>query len=80
MHTSLDELVAQIRNLRPVTRTGKVVSVSSGFANVEGLSVAARLGDTVEINTGHVRTGAEVIALNTERATVMTFDLSLIHI
>ena len=74
MQTSLDNLVARIREIEVFTRTGAVARVSSGYADVAGLSVAARLGDAVMIDNGDAQTGGEVVALDTSIATVMTFD------
>lgn len=74
MQTNLDDLITQIRDMEPVSRSGHVTRVSSGYADVTGLSVAARLGDAVRIQSGAVTTGGEVISLDQKTVTVMTFD------
>ena len=73
-HKTLEDLVDTISAIRPLVRTGQLLGVSSGSVDIGGLSLHARLGDSVQITHNDTVTGGEIVAINRARATAMIFS------
>lgn len=67
-----DSLLAEIGDLRPVRRFGRLAEIRGGVLMAEGLTLWARLGDRVEIVLrGGRAVGGEIIALGREGVDIL---------
>jgi len=74
--SGFDALTKKISEINLVTRFGRVSRVTSGFIEAEGLSVAARIGDLVTIDTGSdALLDGEIVALSSDQAVIMTYGM-----
>jgi flagellum-specific ATP synthase len=71
MTTVLDSLRAEIAQVRPVMRVGRVKEVGRGTLVVSGLSAVATFGDRVEIVAATGSFGGEVLRLAADGLTIL---------
>ncbi len=75
MITNFEQLTDDLRNMRPASRKGRVVSVSAGAIQVAGLTTHARIGDLVQLAEHRSETGlAEVVATSSDFAVLSPYD------
>ncbi len=65
----LDEIRAQVMELRPLRISGRIARIDGQMLAVEGLTDTARIGDWLDICTrDHARIGAEILRLTPQEA------------
>jgi flagellum-specific ATP synthase len=68
---ALDHLMAEIKDIRPMRRSGRIRRLSAGVLCVEGLSDCAAVGDLVRFENDPQHRLGEIVAVDTDAVSIL---------